>query len=88
MFHKIRSWYLHRKAVRAERDYNRGFEYAAGQVMRFHHDPFAMYMLRCESEANGNAKKYETPFYRGMRDAIANFEQHIRALTNGHTRYE
>lgn len=82
MISKLRSWYLHRKAVRAERDYQRGFDYAAGQVMRFHHDPAAMRRIRYEADGALDGEPRH-PFNQGMQDAIANFEQHMRALMNG-----
>lgn len=88
MISKLRAWYLHRKAVKAELEYNRGFEYAAGQLMRFKHDPAALKRIRFESEGDGS--NWSDQFHRGMRDAVDNFDQHFNMLSDhyGHSSFE
>lgn len=69
MIHKLRAWWLHRKAVKSETLFNAGFDYAAGELLRGRNDKTVVDRLYYESFNPFD----KTNFDVGMRAALVSF---------------
>lgn len=70
---RIRAWWLNRIFAQRQRDWQRGFDYAAGQLILHRND--AMQQRRIRVEAIGVDIEPAHPFDYGMRAAIGGFDQ-------------
>jgi hypothetical protein len=66
MIHKLRAWYLHRRAVNREKRRQQGFDYVAGMLLRNQGDKSLFLLL--DSQAYDVFHQDEFNF--GMQDAL------------------
>jgi hypothetical protein len=73
MISRIRAWWLHKIAKNREQQFQRGFDYAAGQLLLHRND--VMEQRRIRIEAIGVDIEPAHPFNYGMQAAIGAFDR-------------